>query len=792
MAKVGELFVVLGLDPAKYQQGIDKAEKKTVQFEQVLEKLKTGLTKFKGLVFGAIGTAATGAGLFALTSEAAEAGEKVYQLAIKLNLTTKEAGELGRILSLSDVETQAFVSSITRLDKSVLSAGKNGNLATNMLKALGVSLTDANGKLLPVNEQLEQLSIAYKRASAVGVEEDFAASVLGPRGMELIPLLRDYAEAKEVASKVKSIGLDPKQAHEQYIALKALKMQTGQLGRSFAVALMPLAQQIIPLLMAGLAKLATVFKEHKGAISLAVTFGVLIFAAAQLIIMISATVTAIKTLEVATIAARAITILKNAFNALSLAMARNPWVALVTVAVGALIYLISKTETASKWLAALQKQMSQLFGLNFEPIPTPQENENPANLAEDYNKYAAALENVGNTAAGAGKKVEKFLAAFDEVYQVPDKDGGGGGGGSNPFKDNIFNKPSFTKENKSAIDTASKQLDDLINKLKIIPNPFDIDIRPNIKPTGEAVVTEFNKVKQEVPKAFKSIIPPIIPVWGQIIKDSKKTSDATVSNFRGILPSILPTWNAIAQGSKVSADKSASAYQGLLPRVLPTWNAIAQGSKVSADKAASAYQGLLPKVLPTWQQITNGANATSQANEKAAKNTESSWRNSMEGLKKEAPSFLQNLQNAFSGAKLTLAIGLTAIVATGSLLWKILNASSGFKLPLTSLGTGVAGAAAMPTKTTTSAKKTTAAKPTVPSFSVIPKFHSGGIFKAPTPGGEGLALLKDGERVTNGNGGDIILQVGTLVADERGLRELERKLRSIRIGENIRTGGAFA
>jgi hypothetical protein len=73
----------------------------------------------------------------------------------------------------------------------------------------------------------------------------------------------------------------------------------------------------------------------------------------------------------------------------------------------------------------------------------------------------------------------------------------------------------------------------------------------------------------------------------------------------------------------------------------------------------------------------------------------------------------------------------------------------------------------------------------------IPKFHSGGTFKAPTVGGEGLALLRDGEKVTtpnsnNSTGGNVMLQVGVLVADDRGLKELERRLKVIRIGEGMR------
>lgn len=48
------------------------------------------------------------------------------------------------------------------------------------------------------------------------------------------------------------------------------------------------------------------------------------------------------------------------------------------------------------------------------------------------------------------------------------------------------------------------------------------------------------------------------------------------------------------------------------------------------------------------------------------------------------------------------------------------------------------------------------------SFPKAPEFHTGGLFRAPTPGGVGLALLRDGETVTtpgNGGGQTIIVEL---------------------------------
>jgi hypothetical protein len=57
------------------------------------------------------------------------------------------------------------------------------------------------------------------------------------------------------------------------------------------------------------------------------------------------------------------------------------------------------------------------------------------------------------------------------------------------------------------------------------------------------------------------------------------------------------------------------------------------------------------------------------------------------------------------------------------------------------------------------------------------RFHTGGTFRAPTPGGEGLAMLRDGERIvtpsTAGGAGGGFVNNGIIVgADERALQRL--------------------
>jgi len=227
-------------------------EKQTSSWERLSKasgestgKLSSGISSAKSAFLGLAAIATGGAGLYEITSSALKAGDATYTLSQKLGISTTEASNMSRIFKITDTDTKPFITTALKLDKAIEGAGKKGNATTKALAEFGIQLTDANGKLLPVPQQLDKLAEGYQKAAAAGNEEAFTAQVLGAKGQALIPLLADYTDAKEQASKVKGIGIDPKMAHDTEMALQGLKMQVGQLGMTFASALIPVVNQII-------------------------------------------------------------------------------------------------------------------------------------------------------------------------------------------------------------------------------------------------------------------------------------------------------------------------------------------------------------------------------------------------------------------------------------------------------------------------------------------------------------------------------------------------------------------
>ncbi len=232
-------------------------------FKNAITGTTSSISNMTNKLSSLVTMAATGFGLTTLVSGAMEAGESVYQLSTKLHMSNVEALQMSRILNMTGGSVESAAKSIMRLDKSFSATGAAGEQTRQMLSQYGVTLTDANGKLLPINEQLKNLSAGYKAASQNGEEQEFVMQTLGVRGMELTKTLQNYDEAAEQASKVKGIGLDVNQMHQMNMDMQVMKMQAGQFSLALTSAFAPLVSQLMPTMLPMLQSLANWIAQNK-------------------------------------------------------------------------------------------------------------------------------------------------------------------------------------------------------------------------------------------------------------------------------------------------------------------------------------------------------------------------------------------------------------------------------------------------------------------------------------------------------------------------------------------------
>lgn len=272
MATIADLLVKLGADSSGLRSELNKA-KSDINSTFDANPLKT----FQGAVDGTAGsmeklisnfgkfTAAAGAGFgfIQLISGAVEAGARVKDLSETMGISAAQASMFSKTVSLAGGDVQTASAAIMRLDKTLSAGGASAEKAQAMLDAVGVSLQDANGKLLPVNEQLKALSEGYKAATSVGYGQEYLMETLGARGIALTGVLREYTEAAQNAAKVQSVGLDPEEMDRTKKEIDVLKMQASTLGTATGAALAPLIEQIIPPLTSGLASIAQYLATSK-------------------------------------------------------------------------------------------------------------------------------------------------------------------------------------------------------------------------------------------------------------------------------------------------------------------------------------------------------------------------------------------------------------------------------------------------------------------------------------------------------------------------------------------------
>lgn len=277
MSTISELLIKIGADSsglkkelADSKQEINKTFGDVSPF-QTMQGALTGTTNKVEALLGTFtkfaGLAAGGFGMTALISTAVNAGESVYQLQRRLNVTTAEAVEFSRILSLTGSDADTAGTAIMRMDKTLQGGGTSAERAQKMFAALGVSMTDQSGKMLPLNKQLEQLAEGYNKAQKAGYGQEFLMNTLGARGLSLTKTLQNYTEAKEAASKVQSNGLmDINQMHELDLEMKTINMQLGQLKTAGGAALAPIAKELLPPILSGLQQTAKFLHDNSAEI----------------------------------------------------------------------------------------------------------------------------------------------------------------------------------------------------------------------------------------------------------------------------------------------------------------------------------------------------------------------------------------------------------------------------------------------------------------------------------------------------------------------------------------------
>lgn len=220
------------------------------------------LTSPAGKALGVV--TAVGAGALAAAKSAMTAGNAIYELAQKMHTTNAEAAKMSLTFKMAGADANSAVPALIRLDKTIQSGGESGARMTAILSAYGVSLRDANGNMLPLNQQLLALAQGYRNAAAAGLENEYVTQTLGSRGAELVPVLSQMYEIQSRMANLPTTGLlDPNKAHEMMLDWREMQIEMNQVTGSLGAALLPVVQEILPKVNDGIKELTEDIRDNK-------------------------------------------------------------------------------------------------------------------------------------------------------------------------------------------------------------------------------------------------------------------------------------------------------------------------------------------------------------------------------------------------------------------------------------------------------------------------------------------------------------------------------------------------
>lgn len=272
MSTIADLLIKIGADSSGLNSELKNAKgqiDKTFEpspikgFTDALNGTSASVEGFASKVAKAAALAGAGFGFTQLISGAVEAGSRIHDLTEAMGISAAEASMLSRTVAIAGGDIQTASTALMKLDKTLTGGGTAAEKVQIMLQAVGVSLQDSNGKLLPVNQQLEALAEGYQKAAKAGYQQEFIMNTLGAKGLALAGTLREYAEAKEQANKISGIGLDPEEMDRLSKELTTLKMQASSIGLATGAALAPIVEAYLPYLMTGLSNTAKFLAANK-------------------------------------------------------------------------------------------------------------------------------------------------------------------------------------------------------------------------------------------------------------------------------------------------------------------------------------------------------------------------------------------------------------------------------------------------------------------------------------------------------------------------------------------------
>ena len=257
--KIAELIVQLGADSSDMVKGLKKAKTEVEVFQESLKGISNMMVGIGGMSVAAVG------GAIAATKSWAEA---VNDLEDKTNMSAESCSELLYVTQAVGLSMSDAGDSLSKMSKnsvkaymSIVAANEAGTQSTDIFTKYGITITDANGKLLSAQDILANVAKRHREMANGVAKTSMEMEIFGRGGArlnDLLNLTQEQLNGMTQRARAAGLVLD----HE---TTQAWEDMTFQINEAKA-AMIGVGVQVGKLLLPELQKLANYAQEVAGKI----------------------------------------------------------------------------------------------------------------------------------------------------------------------------------------------------------------------------------------------------------------------------------------------------------------------------------------------------------------------------------------------------------------------------------------------------------------------------------------------------------------------------------------------
>jgi len=200
MPENNELAVVLRLVADQFKNELRSSQGAIGAFNDFLKDWRTQM-------------AAAGTALFAVAKSTADYGDQLFKASQKVGIQVEALAGLQHAASLADVSNEQLQKGLQSLSRAMVDSAQGSGEGFQAFKRVGVSATDASGKLRSMHDVMLELADVFSRAQDGAGKAEVSMALFGKSGVSLVPLLNaGKAGIQEMEVEAKKLGLTMSEA----------------------------------------------------------------------------------------------------------------------------------------------------------------------------------------------------------------------------------------------------------------------------------------------------------------------------------------------------------------------------------------------------------------------------------------------------------------------------------------------------------------------------------------------------------------------------------------------------